>query len=35
MGWNSWNKFECQIDETLIRESADKIVELGLSAKGY
>jgi hypothetical protein len=23
MGWNSWNKFACEIDERLIRETAD------------
>jgi alpha-galactosidase len=30
MGWNSWNKFACNINETLIRQTADKIVEMGL-----
>jgi len=35
MGWNTWNKFACSINETLIRESADKIVELGLDKLGY
>ena len=35
MGWNSWNKFGCDIDEKLIKESADKIVDLGLKDKGY
>ena len=23
MGWNTWNKFGCSIDETLIYESVD------------
>ena len=35
MGWNSWNKFACNIDENLIRQTADKIVELGLDKLGY
>ncbi|MDM5177311.1 hypothetical protein PO883_08905 [Massilia sp. DJPM01] len=26
MGWNSWNKFACNIDEKLIRETADAMV---------
>lgn len=35
MGWNTWNKFHCHINEELIRKSADKIVELGLDKLGY
>lgn len=35
MGWNSWNKFACDIDEKLIRETADAIVKLGLKDAGY
>lgn len=35
MGWNSWNRFKCNINETLIRETADLLVSTGLSAKGY
>jgi alpha-galactosidase len=35
MGWNSWNKFACNIDEKLIRETADAIVRLGLKDAGY
>jgi hypothetical protein len=27
MGWNSWNKFACEIDERLIRETADAMVK--------
>ena len=23
MGWNTWNKFACNIDEQLIKQSAD------------
>lgn len=35
MGWNSWNKFACEINEDLIREIADAMVEKGFAAAGY
>jgi alpha-galactosidase len=35
MGWNSWNRFACGIDEALIKQTADLIVSTGLAAKGY
>ena len=35
MGWNSWNRFGCNINETLIRRTADLLVSTGLSDKGY
>ncbi|XP_058739838.1 alpha-galactosidase 1-like [Vicia villosa] len=35
MGWNSWNHFGCQIDEKMIRETADAIISTGLSKLGY
>ena len=35
MGWNSWNKFACTIDENIIKEIADKMVETGLRDAGY
>lgn len=35
MGWNSWNKFGCNINEELIRETADAIVASGLRDAGY
>ncbi|RYR58027.1 hypothetical protein Ahy_A05g023683 isoform A [Arachis hypogaea] len=35
MGWNSWNHFDCQINEDLIRQTADAMVSTGLSALGY
>lgn len=35
MGWNSWNHFGCNIDEKLIRETADAIVASGLRDAGY
>lgn len=35
MGWNTWNKFQGNINEQLIKETADKMVELGLVDAGY
>lgn len=35
MGWNSWNKFGCNVDETLIRNVADNMVSSGLKDAGY
>jgi alpha-galactosidase len=35
MGWNSWNRFACNIDEKLIRETADAMVKTGLKEAGY
>jgi alpha-galactosidase len=35
MGWNTWNKFGCKINEKLIMETADYIVKLGLDKVGY
>ncbi len=35
MGWNSWNKFKCNINETLIKQTVDLLVSSGLAAKGY
>ncbi len=35
MGWNSWNKFACDIDEKTVREIADAIVSTGMKNAGY
>jgi alpha-galactosidase len=35
MGWNTWNTFKCNIDEKLIRESADVLVSSGMRDAGY
>ncbi|XP_044465610.1 alpha-galactosidase-like [Mangifera indica] len=35
MGWNSWNHFQCKIEENLIRATADAMVSSGLAAVGY
>jgi len=35
MGWNSWNKFACNVDEKLIKEMADAMVSSGMKDAGY
>ena len=35
MGWNSWNKFACNVDEKMIREIADVMVSSGMKEAGY
>jgi alpha-galactosidase len=35
MGWNSWNKFSCNVNEALIRETADAMVSSGMKDAGY
>lgn len=35
MGWNSWNTFGEHINETMIKETADSMVENGLLECGY
>ena len=35
MGWNSWNKFACDVNEQLIRETADSMVSSGMKDAGY
>lgn len=35
MGWNSWNKYHCNINENIIRSMADTFVNSGLQAAGY
>jgi len=35
MGWNSWNKFACDVSDKLIREMADAIVSTGMKDAGY
>ncbi|MEO8561757.1 MAG: glycoside hydrolase family 27 protein [bacterium] len=35
MGWNSWNKFACNVSEQLIRETADAMVSTGMKEAGY
>jgi alpha-galactosidase len=35
MGWNSWNRFGCDIDEAKVKAQADAMVTSGLKAAGY
>lgn len=35
MGWNSWNKFGCNVSEKMIMEMADAMVSSGLQDAGY
>ncbi len=35
MGWNSWNKFACNVSEDLIKSMADAMVSSGMKAAGY
>ena len=35
MGWNSWNKFACDIDEKIVRATADAMVSSGMRDAGY
>nr|GLL35818.1 alpha-galactosidase 1-like [Ipomoea trifida] len=35
MGWSSWNHFGCNIDEKIIKQTADALVSTGLAKFGY
>lgn len=35
MGWNSWNKYQCNINEDLLKGIADAMVSTGLKDAGY
>jgi alpha-galactosidase len=35
MGWNSWNKFGCNVDEQMIRGIADAMASGGMKDAGY
>lgn len=35
MGWNSWNKFGCAINEATVRAQADAMVSSGMRDAGY
>jgi alpha-galactosidase len=35
MGWNSWNKFGCDVSDKLIREMTDAVVSTGMKDAGY
>ena len=35
MGWNSWNKFQCNVSEDLIKSVADSMATNGMKDAGY
>jgi alpha-galactosidase len=35
MGWNSWNKYQCNVSEALIMQMADAMVNSGMKDAGY
>lgn len=35
MGWNTWNTFRCNLNETLLQETADAMVASGMRDVGY
>ena len=35
MGWNSWNKFGCNVSEDLIKQMADAMAKTGMKDAGY
>ena len=35
MGWNSWNKFACNVNEQTVRDTADAMVASGMRDAGY
>src|SRR5215470_5754925 len=35
MGWNTWNKFACDVSDPLVRGMADAMVKSGMKDAGY
>ncbi len=35
MGWNSWNKYGCNINEKIVRDTADAMAANGMKQAGY
>jgi alpha-galactosidase len=35
MGWNSWNKFACDVNEQVVRDTADAMASSGMRDAGY
>ncbi len=35
MGWNSWNRFGCNVSEGLVKSAADALVSSGMKDAGY
>jgi alpha-galactosidase len=35
MGWNSWNKFGCSINENIVKQTIEQLTKTSLKDKGY
>ena len=35
MGWNDWNSFGCNVNDSLVRQAADAMISSGMAAAGY
>ena len=35
MGWNSWNRFHCDVNEKVVRDAADAMVASGMKDAGH
>jgi alpha-galactosidase len=35
MGWNSWNKFGCSVNQKIVKDAADAMVTSGMKDAGY
>ena len=35
MGWNTWNRYYCDINQTIIYTNTDSLIRLGLADIGY
>src|SRR5882762_3157143 len=35
MGWNSWNRFACNVTEDLVKSAADALISSGMKDAGY
>jgi alpha-galactosidase len=35
MGWNSWNRFACNVNEQMLRDAADALITSGMKDAGY
>ena len=35
MGWNSWNKYQCNVSDELVRKAAEQLIATGMRDAGY
>ena len=35
MGWDSWNHFRCNVNQTVMQDTADAFIKYGLDKLGY